>query len=97
MHAWRGVRPTNLPVSRWTMLLVRQYGCSLSMGFTFGCRLPFLVAPHVIRMLLNRKRRKTALQTMRPGVMLDTQRTPEPLLPYDRIRTLRSPEWNKAH
>jgi glycosyltransferase involved in cell wall biosynthesis len=66
-------------------------------GLRSGCRLPFLVAPHVIRMLLNRKRRKTALQTMRPGVTLDTQRTPEPLLPYDKIRTLRSPEWNKAH
>jgi glycosyltransferase involved in cell wall biosynthesis len=66
-------------------------------GLRSGCRLPFLVAPHVIRMLLNRNRRKPALQTMRPGVALDTQRTPEPLLPYDRIRTLRSPEWNKAH
>jgi glycosyltransferase involved in cell wall biosynthesis len=66
-------------------------------GLRSGCLLPFLVAPHVIRMLLNRNRRRTALQTMRPGVTLDTQRTPEPLLPYDKIRTLRSPEWNKAH
>jgi glycosyltransferase involved in cell wall biosynthesis len=65
-------------------------------GLRAGCRLPFLVAPHVIRMLLNRNRRRPALQTMRPGVTLDTRRTPEPLLPYDKIRTLRSPEWNKA-
>ena len=61
-----------------------------------GFRLPILVAPLVIKMLLNRNRRKPALQTMRPGVTLDTRRTPEPLLPYDKIRTLRSPEWNKA-
>ena len=66
-------------------------------GLRSGCRLPFLVAPHVIRMLFKRNRRKTAPQTMRPGVTLDTQLTPEPLLPYDKIRTLRSPEWNKAH
>ena len=66
-------------------------------GLRSGCRLPILVAPHVIRMLLNRHRRKLAVQTMRPGVALDTQCTPEPLLPYDKIRALRSPEWNKAH
>jgi hypothetical protein len=65
-------------------------------GLRSGCRLPFLVAPHVIRMLLTRHRRKPGLQTMRPGVTLDTQRTPEPLVPYDKIRTLRSTEWNKA-
>jgi glycosyltransferase involved in cell wall biosynthesis len=66
-------------------------------GLRSGCRLPFLVAPHVIRMLLNRHRRKPTLQTMRPGVTLDTQFTPEPLLPYDKIPTLTCPEWNKAH
>lgn len=65
-------------------------------GLRSGCRLPFLVAPHVIRMFLNRNRRKPALQTMRPGLTLDTQLTPEPLLPYDKIPRLRSPEWNKA-
>jgi hypothetical protein len=65
-------------------------------GLRSGYRLPFLIAPHVIRMLLNRKRRETALQTMRPGVMLDTQHTLEPLLPYDKIRTLRCTDWNKA-
>jgi hypothetical protein len=58
-----------------------------------GCRLPVLAAPHVVRMLLNRHRRKPALQTMRPGITLDTRRTPEPLLPYDKIRAISSPGW----
>jgi glycosyltransferase involved in cell wall biosynthesis len=66
-------------------------------GLRSGCRLPFLVAPHVIRMLMNRRRRKPALQTMRPGITLDKQHTPEPLLPYDKIRAICSPGWNKAH
>jgi glycosyltransferase involved in cell wall biosynthesis len=65
-------------------------------GLRSGCRLPFLVAPYVIRMLLHRNRRKPPLQTMHPGLTLDTQGTPEPLLPYDKIWGHRSLEWNKA-
>lgn len=66
-------------------------------GLRSGCLLPFLIAPYALRMLLQRNRRKPALQTMLPGVSLDMQRTPEPLLPYDKVRRLRSPEWDRAH
>ena len=65
-------------------------------GLRSGCRLPLLVAPYVVRMLLHRRRRQPVFQTMRPGIALDTQRTPEPLLPYDKIPTLRFHAWNKT-
>jgi glycosyltransferase involved in cell wall biosynthesis len=59
-------------------------------GFRSGWRLPYLVAPYVLRMLFDRDRRKQALPTMLPGVTLDTRCIPEPLLPYDEISMLRS-------
>jgi glycosyltransferase involved in cell wall biosynthesis len=59
-------------------------------GFRSGCQLPFFVAPYALRMLINRDPRKQGLPTMRPGVTLDTRCIPEPLLPYDKMRMLRS-------
>ena len=59
-------------------------------GLRSGCRLPFLVAPYAIRMFFKHERSKSNPQTMLPGVKLDIQCIPEPLLPYDKIHMLRS-------
>lgn len=51
-----------------------------------GLRLPLLVFPHVLKLLLTRLLREPAEpQIMVPGVELDLSRIDEPLLPYDRI------------
>jgi glycosyltransferase involved in cell wall biosynthesis len=54
-------------------------------GLRAGVRLPILVSPYVLKMLLFPPRREADAQVMRPGVKLDAERIPEPLLPYDRV------------
>jgi glycosyltransferase involved in cell wall biosynthesis len=73
-------------LSFWSGNIVSAY----RWGLRSGCRLPFLVAPYAIRMFLKRERNRSNPQTMVPGVKLDMQCIPEPLLPYDKIHTFRS-------
>jgi len=53
-------------------------------GLRSGPKLPLLVAPYVLKMLLFPRRNKHP-QYMRPGQKLDTSLLPEPMMPYDRI------------
>ena len=57
-------------------------------GLRSGYRLPFLVAPYVVRMLFRRNRSEQEQQTITPGLILDTSCIPEPLLPYDKVLSL---------
>lgn len=54
-------------------------------GLRSGLRLPVLVAPYVLKMILFPRHRQKKPQTMRPGQSIETRRVPEPLFPYDRI------------
>lgn len=54
-------------------------------GLRSGIKLPLRVAPYVLLMLLNLRRRKGEVQTMLPGVALDIGSIPHPFLPYDRF------------
>lgn len=74
-------------LSFWSGNIIAAY----RWGLRSGCRLPFLVAPYAIKMFFTREMSKlNTQQTMCPGVKLDTKCIPEPLLPYDKIHTLRS-------
>lgn len=102
MKSMRVLRPELDP--QWVRRATHQFGLYLSglcfwsgnlagairWGLRSGVRLPLRVAPHVVRMLLNLRRRKGESQTMLPGVPLNTQAIPEPLLPYDQIHAIDS-------
>jgi glycosyltransferase involved in cell wall biosynthesis len=60
-------------------------------GLRAGFRLPWLIFPSVVKMMLRRfLRRAFAVQIMRPGVPLDNDTIAEALLPYDRIYNRRA-------
>jgi glycosyltransferase involved in cell wall biosynthesis len=56
---------------------------AIGWGTRAGLRLPVLVAPWVLKMLLLRGRKPKARLVMRPGVLIETKLIPNPLLPYD--------------
>jgi glycosyltransferase involved in cell wall biosynthesis len=55
-----------------------------------GLRLLFLVSPYAARIIFNRDYGKRGGQTMLPGVALDVENLPEPLLPYHKFRMIGS-------
>jgi glycosyltransferase involved in cell wall biosynthesis len=54
-------------------------------GLRAGFRLPVLVFPWVVKMMVFRGRFRKRTLTMQPGVALDTALIPNPLLPYDVV------------
>jgi len=54
-------------------------------GLRSGWSLGLAVAPHVLRMLVSRRRSKGAIGTMVPNETIHSKDIPGPLLPYDRI------------
>ena len=57
---------------------------AIKWGLRAGLKLPLLVAPYALKMLLLPRRNKHP-QYMRAGQKLDPALLPEPLMPYDRI------------
>lgn len=58
-------------------------------GLRSGWRLNLAVAPHVLRMLLSRRRSKHVFKTMLPNQECCSEEIPGPLLPYDSIYSFR--------
>jgi len=58
-------------------------------GMRCGLRLPALFAPSLLKVALLPAKKQEPRQIMRPGEAIDTSLIPEPLLPFDRILSLR--------
>ncbi len=54
-------------------------------GMRSGPKLPILIAPYVLKMVLLPRRKPKYPMVMRPGQKMDTTGIPEPLFPYDLI------------
>jgi glycosyltransferase involved in cell wall biosynthesis len=67
-----------------------NFYATLRWALRSGLRLPLIVSPYAARILLNRHRRKQRSQTMLPGVSIDVNNLPEPLLPYHKFRMIGS-------
>ena len=66
------------------------FSATLRWAFRAGWRLLFLVSPYAFRIIFNRDNSKRGGQTMCPGVGLDVEDLPDPLLPYHKFRMLGS-------
>ena len=54
-------------------------------GLRSGLRVPLLVGPYILKMMLFSPRNRKNTLVMRPGESMNTSLIPDPLLPYDRI------------
>ena len=59
-------------------------GSAIRWGLRSGPKLPLLVAPYVLQMMVLPRPNKHP-QSMRPGTKIEPSLLPEPLMPYDRI------------